>query len=579
MMDNLELILGKLDKIENYKLLRNEEVNNEIYSFYPNGTVIEIETSITYKEVYKEIILYISLSNEIPTLIPKIFIKKEIYDEIKYIPHIGDDCKICIFDEGLNSVFLADSYEIIEYIVFQAKNIIKKSENEVYRLEEFNKEFRAYWQITYGTHDRCSNIGLHLIHSFEPSLIKGIRLKDKLCNYEYVIYNEGREWDDFRKYLDNQNISYYHIEVFLIANEFTSPPYNLTFEKTLDVIKQNRSLFGSFKTSVNKNSYENVIVIFLNNVNDKIEIFGWAYKEAVLPASAIKGTKRNLTGYELLSNPFFGKNRVFRVIFDNLTPERLQLRTAGVIEESKSIVISGLGSVGSNLIYFLKNLPIDRFHLIDNETLKLENIYRHYLGLNFVSLSKVDALQKDMFKSNPFCKVEVKKCSIQKVINDKPEFVNQCDYHIVCVGDTGVETYILNSLEQNIITKPVLIFWVEPYLASGQMIFINPQDVANAKILLNSYCYKVLNDEDNDLNKIYIKEGSCQSGYYPYSSTYLIQFLSAVFPHLKKHIIEGNMVSTVYTWIGNKEFIMSKDLKISDFASNKKSYDLIINYL
>ena len=109
------------------------------------------------------------------------------------------------------------------------------------------------------------------------------------------------------------------------------------------------------------------------------------------------------------------------------------------------------------------------------------------------------------------------------------------------------------------------------------MLFINPKDADKAISLIYNFKYDVLANEDND--KTYLKEGSCQTGYFPYSSASLIHFLSTVFPYLKAHIMDGNMTSTMYTWIGNKEFLRSKDLVLTDFSNGKDSYELITNYL
>ena len=94
-----------------------------------------------------------------------------------------------------------------------------------------------------------------------------------------------------------------------------------------------------------------------------------------------------------------------------------------------------------------------------------------------------------------------------------------------------------------------------------------------------NYNYSVLSNSENQQEKTYLIEGSCQTGYFPYSASYLIQFLSTIFPYLKDHITKKNNVSKVYSWIGDKELLKSKGLVITEFGTDNNSYELIINDL
>ena len=127
----------------------------------------------------------------------------------------------------------------------------------------------------------------------------------------------------------------------------------------------------------------------------------------------------------------------------------------------------------------------------------------------------------------------------------------------------------------------MIIFWVEPFLASGQMIYINPNNYSKALELILNFPYHVL-AADEDKSNIYYKEGSCQSGYYPYSETYLTMFLSSIYVHLFRLFQNNNLEieqSTAYTWIGDKAFLESKELMITDFGKNSKSFQLLTNGL
>ncbi len=123
-----------------------------------------------------------------------------------------------------------------------------------------------------------------------------------------------------------------------------------------------------------------------------------------------------------LTAPYNKYKLISRLSFDNISLDRLQKRTTGYIEAQKSIAVSGLGSVGSHLIYFLRNLPINKFHLIDNDSLSPENIKRHYLGLLYSKQKKVDAIKNDLNNLNPLYKIEVRDDSINNLILNEQQY-------------------------------------------------------------------------------------------------------------------------------------------------------------
>ena len=240
-----------------------------------------------------------------------------------------------------------------------------------------------------------------------------------------------------------------------------------------------------------------------------------------------------------------------------------------------------MGSVGSNLIFFLKNLPINKFNLIDKEVLSSENIKRHLSGFSLLKINKADALKNELKNANPLIEVGTRTQSVTTIIETEVDFINDCDFHIVAIGKTMIEEFILNNLQQGKLTKPTFIFWVEPFLASGQLLFVMPGDAERALELIKkeNYYYSVLSNSEDQQDKTYLIEGSCQTGYFPYSAAYLTQFLSSIFPYLKEHITKNDNVSRVYSWIGDKELLKSKGLVITEFGTNNNSYQLIINDL
>lgn len=566
-----------LCNIEQCRIVDVEEYEVLKYPFSKGGKVWEITSEITFEGDFFELLLYLDFPPDFPHELPKLFIKKDIYDLIKYIPHVNKDCSICIFDDGLNTVVPTDSLpDFVEFIIHQGKRIIKNGEDKRYKESEFKKEFKAYWDLEYSDKDKICQIGLHSI-SDTSKKIKAVAFQDTLAWYRYYLYTEEKYLNKIKAYARSKGCHIKDVVVLEIDFAKMDPPFQMTYKESLDYIKTDKKKYQTFKQFCKTKSLDEILVVFRNREVDEIEFYGWNFEELqILPRKL--GGRRRPTNLEILSAPGLGKSEhVRRLTFDNLSLDRLSKRASGIVEEESSILCTGLGSVGSNLIYFLKNLPINRFGFIDPQKLGAENIKRSLLGFSGVNEYKVDILENFLLDHNPMNEVQKFKEHISKVIQKKPDVINSYDIHVVAVGKTMVEEYILNALESGILTKPTVLLWVEPYLASGQVLFINPENAEIAKDLLRDFKYAIVSNKDTDMDAVYLVEGSCQSGYFPYSSTYLTQFLAAVFPHLKEAVISGIDNSEVYTWVGDKDFVLSKGLVLSDFGNAQSSFTLIKN--
>lgn len=583
-MFDFKNLLDEVSKTENCNQLNEEELKSLDYDFFKNGIVWQILTEITLEGKCTDITLYISFPNNFPFSFPKIFIDSTSYNPIKYIPHINIDLSICIFDEGTNPVMPKTNFhELIELMLSKAKQIITNAKDDQFKREEFLSEFKAYWELDYSKNDSVFNSGFHSINSESASPIKGIVFTNKLFyGYEYFLSNDDADLERIKNIATLNGHKYLELSVIIIDNPFNIPPYDTTFKDSLEFIQYDKNNFQEFKQLCKSNDFNCVIILFKNTKNSVIEYYGWTYKDVLMPLRKHGGYRNVNSKFVHLSAPYNKHKFISRLSFDNISLDRLQKRTTGYIEAQKSIVISGLGSIGSHLIYFLRNLPINKFHLIDNDSLSPDNIKRHYLGLSYSKHKKVDAIKNELNNLNPLYTIEVRDDSVNNLILNEPVFLNECDFHIVAIGKTNVENFILENLKNGTLTKPTILFWVEPFLASGQMLFVLPNDAQKVLDLISKddYPYQVLSNSINQMDKTYIIEGSCQSGYFPYSATHLTYFLSSIFPFLKLHLLsKNNKTSKIYSWIGDKILLKEKLLVTSEFGNSNESFQLIINDL
>ncbi|WP_035663590.1 hypothetical protein, partial [Flavobacterium sp. ACAM 123] len=79
--------------------------------------------------------------------------------------------------------------------------------------------------------------------------------------------------------------------------------------------------------------------------------------------------------------------------------------------------------------------------------------------------------------------------------------------------------------------------------------------------LIENYPYHIIEKGQSFL----LKEGSCQTGYFPYSEVNLTMFLSSLNSFLHILLIKKDLTdSKVLTWVGDLEAIKRMNINISD---------------
>lgn len=558
-------IFDRLNKTENCKYVDKSTLNDKKFNGY--NTIISVDTEVSFGLKLIEIRLYVCFEENLEINLPKIFIDKSSYDPLKYIPHINSDLSICIVDESLNFFYNAEELpSIVLKLVSNAKAIIRDSEDEEYSKQEFIREFQAYWGISYSKEDKCSKNGLVLIdHSLDKEIF-AISFTGGIGSYKYLIYNNPALFSKFSDYLRKRKITYTSIPVFPVNYNKEIPPFEITYEESKQYLGENS--FSDIKKQFNRFKGNDFLVIFKNIQN---EYYGWKYSYF----EKIKGF-RNKSNWEKLTSPIIKEKKVDRITFSEISPSRLTKRTGGVEKKlSFSINMIGLGSVGSNLLHFLSKLNIKEFNLVDPDVLSIENIYRHNYGLNFIHEFKTKVAQYNLLNKNPFLEVNTFEKNISDLIKKKPSFFSDSDYSFLITGNTRSELYILNYLQEVKNDKPLFIIWVEPYMASGQIMYIEPEDMLKAKDLLINYPHHILNSRENS-DKLYLKEGSCQSGYYPYSENYLILFLSTCFQYIYDVIFRNSKnKSHTISWYGDINFLDNLELVLKDNIDESFTFKVI----
>lgn len=558
-------IFDLLSKTENCKYVDKSTLNDKKFNRY--HTIISVETEITFKDKLLEIKLYVCFTEDLETNLPKIYIDSFSYDPLKYIPHINGDLSICTIDESVNYFYSIDELpKIVLKLISKAKSIIRDKQDEEYSRQEFIREFQAYWGISYSKNDKCSQNGLALIDHSINRQIHAISFAGGIGNYKYLIYNNPTLFSKFSNYLRKRKIAYIPIPIFKVNYNKEIPPFEITYEESKEYLGNDS--FSDIKRQFNKFKGNDFLVIFKNNQN---EYYGWKYSHF----EEINGFRKK-SNWEKLTSPVIKDKSVDRIAFSEITPERLSKRTDGIERKfNLSINIIGLGSVGSNLLHYLSKLDLAKINLVDPELLSVENVYRHNYGFNFVHEFKTKIAQFHLLNRNPFLEINTFEGNITDLVKRKSTFFDAIDYSFLITGNTRSELFLLDFLQKSNTEKPIFIVWVEPYMASGQIMYIEPHDIIKARELLLNYPHNVLKPEENG-DRLYLKEGSCQSGYYPYSESYLMLFLSAIFPYIYDIIYATRKnKSHTLTWYGDIRFLQSLNLILKDNIDELHTFKIV----
>lgn len=557
-------ILKLISKTEDAKILKTENISGNS-SIKRYEEVIAVETELSLNDGLKIILLYITLKEPYSVHFPKIYIDEKSYDELKFIPHINEDLSICIYDTESNFYFEQKNLpEIVVDLIAKSKIILRGKNDVSYLKEEFEREFLAYWNIKYSNKEKTSETGICLIDSQHFQNLKAIKFINKFGLYEYLVYNNEDHFKLLQKYLKIKDVKYVEIPAFAATFKELEPPYNITFSKSVKYLND----LNDFKSKINKLKFGEFLVVFKNEYD---ELFGWTYPFV----------KKHINGFRELSNwqflnSNFGKNYlVNRLSFSSISPKRLDIRTSGIeVNRELKIALIGIGSVGSNLLHYLTKYPISKYCLIDPDILKVENVFRNKFGFNYITEFKVDIGEYEILSKNPFTEVLSFRRDICAVIENEPDVIEDYDFRFIVLGILRIEKYILQHLINLKSAKPIIIIWVEPYLASGQLVYLKPEDFDRGINLISNYPFHVIKSGQN----ISKKEGSCQTGYMPYSDMRLNLFLSSINSILYEILVENNYnKSKVISWIGDTEELKKINIEINDKYDGTNKFTIIEN--
>lgn len=485
-----------------------------------------------------------------------------------YLPHISYDArKICLYPDSVTYDCTAPTALIRETI----HNARRYVERFVYcdNRPEFKAEIDSYWSETYED-EPCKDSYWLVYGDVLSGMSKQVNVlsfpvdsMSRIDRYfvRHVVVDITKEPTAFEtnlKWLHSAPVSSaLYLASFTIPEE---PPYFLDSSGIYNALKDD-----SDRVLLKKYLNEKGKAVVLFRLGPK-NMFGGVKIDRL-------NVKRNgfrtsiLTPYRVFNNFEEKAKKRERIVGHLYSPNRIVERTSGMNTPNKDIVIAGLGSIGSNLCYFLNGYDNAGFTLVDTDILTVDNIGRHLLGFEYVSMDKVSAVADFLLRYRPDRNVRPMNLSIEEALLGGKLAITDLSFLFVCIGNLMSEKFILEAMKQGMIRCSVFVLWLEPYAISGTMLYINPRDSLDSIVEAAAKGFEryrlICSDEYDEPRKFTKKDAGCNGTYALYSGNDVIMFLTAMYPYIDSLLRDGGNSKCV-RWIGNINIAQEKGIKLKE---------------
>ena len=520
------------------------------------------------------VILYLAFPDDFPLVLPKPYLSERNRKAFGQLPHVNYAGLICLYDE--EDIYIDESQpgQIVKACLIRAQTILEDGLQKR-NVNDIHDELTAYWELEGDTKDiliPAISLSSTVVRAANHN-VSFLYVKNGFFTYQIIIIANDEHSERLKNFLREYKADFTeHFAFYLGTVPTLTPPFLFTNRSTLQFITNNfPEVILDYKRYINGSPFPK-IVLFTVVIKGEPVLFGWEISPLSHSRNGFKpGSISGWTAYTM----FQQSDRSKRIKFDVLEARRLQKRTEGrIAEDSYKFAFAGLGSIGSNLLHYMLANEIDQLLLVDPDILQLENINRHLLGMEYIKEFKCEAIKRYLDLKNPLIKIQAKKISIVKIIRDHPELLNNNDYIIVAIGKTSVENYVSEALASRVITKPVFIVWVEPFLIGGHCIYLSPgHNLRYTELFENGlFKYNVIDPSEYTKTdrKLTFREAGCQTSYVPYGRKNITLFLSSLSKEMFKLIDTKPDRNIIISWHGNIEERNRLQIKVCDWAKGKQ---------
>ena len=441
------------------------------------------------------------------------------FSALPFMPHVEPDGKLCLFD--LEGVLIDQNFEgLLEQCIRRAKEILEKgfySNND----SEFAREFSSYW--SYQTPKRYmkfvvpENHKTQLIKYCDPAAMLRQKKKEKLVSFEnrknkteMFAASEPSYFSLWKVSGSQLNGIFFHLE----PNDYILPPdprkrLGLEYVQMLVSYIPSDDLI-QWKFKINTST---LIVFEILQPGHEVACFGIMLKNILIEADK-----------EYLNiKPSSKMYEVTAVDISRIDDEFLMQRTqADKNSQTPNVLLIGCGSIGGYLCSELVKAGYKNLTLVDGDILKAENIYRHFLGMDYVGKYKAEALRVYCTYSFPQVIIKTLDSNAEELIEDGSIELGDFDVIISATGNHNFNRWLNRHIYQEHVKVPCIYLWNEPLDVGCHLAIIHPDSQG---------CYECFFARDTEKNELYdvtayTKPGQtvtkssrgCSGTFVPYSS-------------------------------------------------------------
>lgn len=505
-----------------------------------------------------EVEMYIAFPHNFPFEIPFVVIPEQRF---RHLPHISwRKQKVCLYDDG--TTYDTNNIKgIVRETIKRTVQWIEKFANQD-NTEEYKKEILNYWCEQYDGESKVNGRALFIgdvpnalceLKGFDYQFKSLKTGRNKIRRVFYTTDDDSQIINYLKKDKQTSELPSLYITSLAIPQK---SPYSYTGEQLIESIKDKDEL-AAFSRILNKNGY--CYLVFRIGVEYALGCIHIGKMKVVRP-----GFRTPLKPFELLSKFECKIKKLDRLMVFRYDGNRIAKRTAGELMEQKSLAVVGLGSVGSNLCYYLNGYNNARFALIDGDSLSVENIGRHLLGYDYLNQNKAFAVADYLRRYRPDREVVCNDTTVECIAG---KAFDEYDAMFVCTGDVMSERWVISQLMSKELKLPVFMLWLEPFAVSGTMVYVNPEDndsLPKLKALseknFEAFCL-IAQEEYEDGSKLTKYDAGCNGSYALYSANDVTMFLSAMFPYIDKQL-SSPAQSACFRWSGNIDIARQKGIKL-----------------
>lgn len=469
------------------------------------------------------------------------------YQEVNMIPHLETGGKLCLFDlEGAIIRFnfkgiLIESLDRMEEVL----NLGFSKTNQ----EDYILEFQSYWGYLPSRIPSKSAINI-------DNTLKKTYFTEKIDRFGkisrcYLSDNPShlKRYQDKSSYLTGK---YFQLQ----PDEFVYPPdwrQELSVDYVNELLGQLLITNKQFRSMFLKHRKNDTIVISI-----------------IQPDGSL-----SLVGFRLFNVDYCIYNKMLQINYcDKVYPLDVRRVDDGYLkgrtgisfnDEKKKVLVIGCGSIGGYLVPELVKFGYEDIHLVDNDIFVEDNIYRHFLGMEYVGEYKTTAMSKWLKKNYPFAKIVTSVNTLENSIIDGEIDLSSFDLIFSAVGNHNFNRWLNNIVYDNNIQAVTVYLWNEVF-GVGSHILISS--------ILNAGCYNcLLKDTSEGIvdRTSYCEPGqnftkrmfACGNTFMPYSSNASLRTVALCLMELET-FLNGDMQNNIlFSFKGSDTVLRREGFNVS----------------